>query len=74
VSDQDRAIDFYVDKLGFEKRADIPFGNGYRWVEVAPGDAETTIALARPPTASRRATVRPASVCTSMTSMRTTRS
>ncbi len=49
VSDQDRAIDFYVDKLGLEKRSDIPFGNGYRWVEVAPGDAETTIALAPPP-------------------------
>jgi catechol 2,3-dioxygenase-like lactoylglutathione lyase family enzyme len=49
VSDQDRAIEFYVEKLGFEKRVDIPFGNGYRWVEVAPGDAVTTIALAPPP-------------------------
>jgi catechol 2,3-dioxygenase-like lactoylglutathione lyase family enzyme len=49
VSDQDRAIDFYVEKLGFEKRADIPFGNGYRWVEVAPPGADTTIALAPPP-------------------------
>jgi catechol 2,3-dioxygenase-like lactoylglutathione lyase family enzyme len=49
VSDQDRAIDFYVEKLGLEKRADIPFGNGYRWVEVCPVDAETTIALAPPP-------------------------
>jgi catechol 2,3-dioxygenase-like lactoylglutathione lyase family enzyme len=49
ISDQDRAIAFYVEKLGFEKRTDIPFGNGYRWVEVAPGDAETTIALAPPP-------------------------
>jgi catechol 2,3-dioxygenase-like lactoylglutathione lyase family enzyme len=49
VSDQDRMIDFYVEKLGFEKRTDIPFGNGYRWVEVAPGGAETTIALAPPP-------------------------
>ena len=47
--DQDRAIAFYVEKLGFEKRVDVPFGNGYRWVEVAPGDAETTIALAPPP-------------------------
>jgi catechol 2,3-dioxygenase-like lactoylglutathione lyase family enzyme len=49
VTDQDRAIDFYVDKLGFEKRADIPFGNGYRWVEVAPAGADTTIAIVPPP-------------------------
>ncbi|TMM17768.1 MAG: glyoxalase, partial [Actinobacteria bacterium] len=49
VSNQDAAIDFYVEKLGFEKRIDVPFGNGYRWVEVAPGDADTTIALAPPP-------------------------
>jgi catechol 2,3-dioxygenase-like lactoylglutathione lyase family enzyme len=49
VSDQDAMIDFYTEKLGFEKRVDIPFGNGYRWVEVAPGDTETTIALAPPP-------------------------
>jgi len=49
VADQDKSIDFYVQKLGFEKRTDIPFGNGYRWVEVAPVDAVTTIALAPPP-------------------------
>src|SRR5256885_12432676 len=49
VADQDRQIEFYVEKLGFEKRTDIPFGNGYRWVEVGPADAETTIALAPPP-------------------------
>jgi catechol 2,3-dioxygenase-like lactoylglutathione lyase family enzyme len=49
VSDQDRAIEFYVEKLGFEKRTDLPFGNGYRWVEVAPADAVTTIAIAPPP-------------------------
>jgi catechol 2,3-dioxygenase-like lactoylglutathione lyase family enzyme len=49
VTDQDQVIDFYVEKLGFEKRVDVPFGNGYRWVEVAPGDAETTVALAPPP-------------------------
>ena len=49
VSDQDRAIEFYVETLGFEKRTDVPFGNGYRWVEVAPGDAVTTIAIAPPP-------------------------
>src|SRR6059058_2649307 len=49
VSDQDRAIEFYVDTLGFEKRSDVPFGNGYRWVEVAPAGAATTIAIVPPP-------------------------
>ncbi len=49
VSDQDAMIAFYVEKLGFQKRTDIPFGNGYRWAEVALEDAETTIALAPPP-------------------------
>jgi len=49
VADQERALEFSTQKLGFEKRTDLPFGNGYRWVEVAPGEAETTIALAPPP-------------------------
>jgi catechol 2,3-dioxygenase-like lactoylglutathione lyase family enzyme len=49
VADQDAEIDFYVDKLGFEKRMDIPFEGKYRWVEVGPAAAETTIALAPPP-------------------------
>jgi catechol 2,3-dioxygenase-like lactoylglutathione lyase family enzyme len=46
---QDEAIAFYVDKLGLEKRLDVPFGGDYRWVEVAPAGADTTIALAPPP-------------------------
>src|SRR5436305_5766567 len=49
VAQQDEMIAFYVEKLGFQKRTDVPFGNGYRWVEVAPGDEVTTIALAPPP-------------------------
>ncbi len=48
VSDQDRAIEFFVQKLGFEKRSDTPFGNGDRWVEVAPPGASTTIAIVPP--------------------------
>jgi predicted enzyme related to lactoylglutathione lyase len=48
VSDQDRALTFYLEKLGFEQRADIPFGGGDRWVEVAPAGAATTIALMPP--------------------------
>jgi catechol 2,3-dioxygenase-like lactoylglutathione lyase family enzyme len=46
--DQDRAIEFY-ESLGFEKRADEPFGGGYRWVEVYPPEGATGIALAPPP-------------------------
>ena len=49
VSDQQRAIEFYVGKLGFAKRVDVPFGDGLRWVEVGVGDESTTIALAPPP-------------------------
>ncbi len=46
--DQDQAIDFY-EALGFEKRTDMPFGGGYRWVEVYPPEGSTGIALAPPP-------------------------
>jgi catechol 2,3-dioxygenase-like lactoylglutathione lyase family enzyme len=45
VADQDRALQFYVEALGFEARIDAPFGPGQRWIEVAPPGAETTIAL-----------------------------
>ncbi len=46
--EQDRAIAFY-ESLGFEKRTDVPFGGGYRWVEVYPPEGGTGIALAPPP-------------------------
>jgi catechol 2,3-dioxygenase-like lactoylglutathione lyase family enzyme len=49
VADTDRALDFYVGTLGFEKVVDEPMGPGQRWVEVAVSGAETTIALAPPP-------------------------
>ena len=49
VADQEAQIEFYTGKLGLEKRMDVPFGGQYRWVEVAPAGAETTIALAPPP-------------------------
>ncbi|MGH9367090.1 MAG: VOC family protein, partial [Thermoanaerobaculia bacterium] len=45
--DQDRALAFYLEKLGFEKRIDVPNGKGERWVEVAPPGSATTIALVR---------------------------
>jgi len=46
VSHQDEAVDFYVGKLGFEKRDDQPMGDGARWIEVAPPGAETRLTLA----------------------------
>jgi len=46
VSDQDRALQFYLDRLGFEKRRDVPVPQfGGRWIEVAPADATVTLAL-----------------------------
>ncbi len=45
VGDQDRALAFYVDVLGFETRLDGSFGDGQPWIEVAPPGAATTIAL-----------------------------
>jgi lactoylglutathione lyase len=48
VTDQERALDFYVNKLGFEKRADMPMGPDSRWIEVAPPDAKTTLLLYKP--------------------------
>jgi catechol 2,3-dioxygenase-like lactoylglutathione lyase family enzyme len=45
VSDQDRAVDFYVGTLGFEKRLDVDMGGGRRWIEVAPAGAAVSIAL-----------------------------
>ncbi|MGH2463828.1 MAG: VOC family protein [Candidatus Limnocylindrales bacterium] len=47
VDDQDRSLAFYVDMLGFEKRLDVAYGQGERWLEVAPVGAATTIALMR---------------------------
>src|SRR3954453_1481935 len=49
VSDTDRALEFYVETLGFEKVVDVPMGPDMRWVEVAVRDTPTTIALAPPP-------------------------
>ncbi|MDX6441119.1 MAG: hypothetical protein QOE43_848 [Gaiellaceae bacterium] len=49
VADTDRAVDFYVNTLGFKKVVDVPLGDAGRWVEVALPGTVTTIALAPPP-------------------------
>ena len=52
VSDQQKAIEFYTQKMGFELRSDVPFGGsspeGMRWVEVAPKGSQSTISLMVP--------------------------
>lgn len=50
VADQDAALAFYTEKLGFELRADAPFGeNGeWRWLEVAPPGSHARLALNPP--------------------------
>jgi predicted enzyme related to lactoylglutathione lyase len=45
VSDQDRALEFYVNTLGFTLVTDQPMGPGQRWVEVRPTRGETGLAL-----------------------------
>ncbi|SMY09680.1 VOC family protein [Flavimaricola marinus] len=47
VPDYDQGIAFYVDKLGFELRADTDMGNGKRWVMVAPPGGQTALLLAK---------------------------
>ena len=47
VADQDAALTWYRDKLGFEVVVDIPFGEGDRWIEIAPKGGGTTVALTR---------------------------
>lgn len=46
-SDQDRSLAFY-ESLGFERRNDAPFGDGYRWVEVYPPAGAAGLALVLP--------------------------
>jgi len=48
VSDQDGAIAFYTKNLGCTLTADVPFGEGSRWVEVTPAGGGTALALVPP--------------------------
>lgn len=46
VGDQDVALDFYVNTLGFELRMDHKMENGFRWLAIgAPGQRDLDIAL-----------------------------
>jgi lactoylglutathione lyase len=50
VADQDAALAFYTEKLGFEVRSDVRFGEHgeMRWLEVAPPGSRARLALNPP--------------------------
>jgi predicted enzyme related to lactoylglutathione lyase len=45
VADQDRALDFYTEKLGFTIITDQPFDDKQRWIELRVPKAETRVVL-----------------------------
>ena len=47
VSDQDRSLAFYTEKLGFELQMDAPMGQS-RWIQLAPKGAQTALVLSKP--------------------------
>ncbi len=49
VRNQDAALKFYTEKLGFKVATDQEFGPGQRWIELLIPGAETRIALFTPP-------------------------
>ncbi len=49
VRDQEQALEFFTEKLGFDKRQDQAFGPGMRWLTVAPKkQSEVEITLLQP--------------------------
>ena len=48
VRDQQRALDFYTEKLGFRVKTDQAFGEGRRWIELGIPGAETDVVLFTP--------------------------
>jgi len=48
MRDQNRALDFYTEKLGFSILTDQPFDDKQRWIELRPPKAETRVVLFTP--------------------------
>jgi predicted enzyme related to lactoylglutathione lyase len=49
VSDYDRALIFYTEKLGFKLITDHKFDDNSRWIELQIGESQTKIVLFTPP-------------------------
>ncbi len=48
VSDQECALEFYRDKLGFEVVMEAPYPEGFRWIAVTPQKGQTELILFQP--------------------------
>ena len=48
VKDQDKALKFYTEKLGFKVLVDVAFGPGQRWIELQIPGSETQVVLFTP--------------------------
>ena len=48
VKNQDKALDFFLNKLGFHLICDVPFGDQQRWIELKIPGAETQVVLFTP--------------------------
>jgi catechol 2,3-dioxygenase-like lactoylglutathione lyase family enzyme len=48
VTDQERALAFYTEKLGFRILTDQPFNDKQRWIELSIPGAETAVVLFTP--------------------------
>jgi len=49
VNDQDRALAFWRDRVGLTVATDEAYGDGFRWIELALGEAQTRIVFVRRP-------------------------
>jgi lactoylglutathione lyase len=47
VADQSHAKEFWTSKIGFEVVCDEAFGDGQRWIEVAPADRSVVLVLSQ---------------------------
>lgn len=45
VDNQEKAVEFYTQKLGFVVRRSLPMGPNAQWVEVSPRGTETCLVL-----------------------------
>ena len=48
VRDQNKALEFFTQKVGFQIMTDQPFGNGQRWIELRIPGADTGVVLFTP--------------------------